>query len=99
PASGPSTLALHDAFRSERRPPGGPGRWQRTNYADRTVSLLGGVAQAAGTTLALLGAGRTGAAAAVAAGTGGLLGAVDDLTERERSEEHTSELQSRENLV
>ncbi len=76
-AAGAATAVL------ERRPPGGPGRWQRTNYADRTVSLLGGVAQAAGTTLALLGAGRTGAAAAVAAGTGGLLGAVDDLTERE----------------
>ena len=67
----------------EAMPPGGAERWQRHNYADRQVSLLGGLAQAAGTTGALLGAGRPGVAAAVAAGTAGALGAVDDLTERE----------------
>src|SRR5690606_41392090 len=53
-----------------RRPPGGPGRWQRTNYADRTGSLPGGVAQAAGTTPARPRARRTGAAPDRAAGTG-----------------------------
>ena len=76
-AAGAATAAL------ETRPPGGRERWERTNYAGRTVSLLGGLAQAAGVSLALTGAGRTGAAAAVAAGAGGALGTVDDLTERE----------------
>ncbi|WP_324653547.1 hypothetical protein [Georgenia sp. H159] len=76
-AAGAATAVL------ERTPPGGAERWLRTNYADRQVSLLGGLAQATATTLAVLGAGRTGAAAAVAAGTAGALGAVDDLTERE----------------
>ncbi|MBD8063608.1 hypothetical protein [Oceanitalea stevensii] len=76
-ATGAVTAAVEGA------PPGGPERWQRTNYAGRQVSLLGGLAQAGGTSLALLGSGRTGAAAAVAAGAAGALGAVDDLTERE----------------
>lgn len=76
-AAGAATAVL------EARPPGGAARWERTNYAGRRVSLLGGLAQAAGATLALAGAGRPGVAAAVAAGAGGALGAVDDLTERE----------------
>jgi len=76
-AAGAATAAL------EARPPGGAARWERTNYAGRQVSLLGGLVQATATTAALLGAGRTGAAAAVATGTAGALGAVDDLTERE----------------
>lgn len=66
----------------EARPPGGRVRWDRTNYAGRTVSLLGGAVQAAalGAT-ALLTGGRTGRAAAVAAVGAGAMGAVDDLTE------------------
>ena len=67
----------------EARPPGGEPRWERRNYADRPVSLLGGVAQAAGVSGALLAAGRPGRAAALAAVSAGALGGVDDLTERE----------------
>lgn len=68
----------------EGRPPGGRDRWDRTNYAGRTVSLLGGAVQAAalGAT-ALLTGGRAGRAAAVAAVGAGAMGAVDDLTEAE----------------
>ncbi|GAA4286310.1 hypothetical protein [Georgenia daeguensis] len=72
----------------EARPPGGRGRWERTNYAGRTVSLLGGAAVAAGTTVASLattatapGAARAAVAGAVAAGAGAAMGLVDDLRE------------------
>src|SRR5690625_6947406 len=74
---GAATAAL------EARPPGGAERWERRNYADRPVSLLGGLSQAVGVSGALLVAGRPGRAAALAAASAGALGAVDDLTERE----------------
>ncbi|TRW43108.1 hypothetical protein FJ693_19010, partial [Georgenia yuyongxinii] len=32
----------------EHRPPGGRRRWERTNFAGRTVSLLGGAAAGVG---------------------------------------------------
>lgn len=59
-------------------PPGGRSRWERTNYAGRTVSLLGGLAAAGG---------AVGAATCtpvpvggvVAALGGGAFGAIDDL--------------------
>ncbi|MEE6282962.1 hypothetical protein [Georgenia sunbinii] len=77
-ATGAVTAAL------EARPPGGPERWQRTNYAGRTVSLLGGAVQAGAAGLAaLMVGGRTGAAGAVAVASAGAMGAVDDLTEAE----------------
>jgi UDP-N-acetylmuramyl pentapeptide phosphotransferase/UDP-N-acetylglucosamine-1-phosphate transferase len=62
-------------------PPGGPQRWNRTNYAGREVSLLGGVAVALGASAGAAAAGP-GALAGVIAGTaGGAFGALDDLTE------------------
>ena len=67
----------------EARPPGGAERWERRNYADRPVSLLGGLSQAVGVSGALLVAGRPGRAAALAAASAGALGGLDDLTERE----------------
>lgn len=72
----------------EARPPGGRDRWERTNYAGRAVSLLGGAAAGAGATLAALGttatvpgAARAAVAGAVAAGAGAAFGLVDDLAE------------------
>lgn len=72
----------------ESRPPGGRNRWERTNYAGRVVSLLGGAAVGAGATGAALGtavtapeAGRAAVAGAVAAGAGAAMGLVDDLRE------------------
>jgi UDP-N-acetylmuramyl pentapeptide phosphotransferase/UDP-N-acetylglucosamine-1-phosphate transferase len=61
------------------RPAGKP--WQRTNYAGRPVSLLGGPALAAAATLgAVLGAPpRSRAAAAVVGTVSGLVGGYDDL--------------------
>ena len=67
----------------EARPPGGAERWERRNYADRPVSLLGGLSQAVGLSGALLAARPPGRAAALAAASAGALGGVDDLTERE----------------
>lgn len=67
----------------EKRPPGGRGRYQRSNYAEREVSLLGGPATAAGLALAGLRAGRPGRAAATAVIAAGTAGALDDLTEDE----------------
>ena len=74
---GAATAAL------EARPPGGAERWERRNYADRPVSLLGGLSQAVGVSGALLVAGRPGRAEALAAASAGALGGLDDLTERE----------------
>lgn len=72
----------------ESRPPGGRQRWERTNYAGRAVSLLGGAAVGAGATVASLattatapGASRAAVAGAVAAGAGAAMGLVDDLRE------------------
>ena len=60
------------------RPPGGAARWERTNHAGATVTLLEGPAYAAGSAAgaALLGAG-TGPVVATVAAAG--LGALDDL--------------------
>ena len=72
----------------ESSPPGGRERWERTNYAGRAVSLLGGAAVGAGAALASLattatvpGAARAAVAGAVAAGAGAAMGLVDDLGE------------------
>jgi UDP-N-acetylmuramyl pentapeptide phosphotransferase/UDP-N-acetylglucosamine-1-phosphate transferase len=72
----------------ESRPPGGRERWERTNYAGRGVSLLGGAAVGAGATVASLattatvpGAARAAVAGVVAAGAGAAMGLVDDLGE------------------
>ena len=61
------------------RPPGGNARWDRTNHAGRTVTLLEGPAYAVGAAsgAALLGAGP-GPVLAASAAAG--LGALDDLT-------------------
>ena len=60
---------------------GGAARWQRTNYAGRPVTLLGGpVLAAASTTTAVLGAPPGWrAAAGVAGAVTGLVGGYDDL--------------------
>lgn len=58
----------------ERRPPGGPARWQRANYRGRTVSLVAGP----GLVVAAAAAGP-GVAGAVAGLGAGLAGAYDDL--------------------
>ncbi|PFG38339.1 hypothetical protein ATJ97_0813 [Georgenia soli] len=72
----------------ESRPPAGRERWERTNYAGRTVTLLGGAAVGAGACAAALAttatapaAGRAAVAGAVAAGAGAAMGLVDDLRE------------------
>lgn len=59
-------------------PPGGAARWERTNYAGRQVSLLGGVAVASA---AVAGAAVTPApaGAVLAAVGGGAFGVIDDL--------------------
>jgi UDP-N-acetylmuramyl pentapeptide phosphotransferase/UDP-N-acetylglucosamine-1-phosphate transferase len=64
--------------RLRRRPPGGAARWDRTNHAGRTVSLLEGPAYAAGAACAtgLVRGGRAPLLATVAAAG---LGALDDL--------------------
>ena len=68
----------------EARPPGGLERWQRTNHAGRTLTLLGGPIGASAVSLtALLTGGRTGTAGAIAAASAGAVGALDDLTEAE----------------
>ncbi|MDD9205184.1 hypothetical protein PU560_01735, partial [Georgenia sp. 10Sc9-8] len=89
-AAGLGTLAEQGAFRVLRsRPPGGEQRWQRTNYAGRPVSLLGGAAVACACTIApVLGAlprhGQSvgpAVGAALVAATGGTMGALDDFGE------------------
>src|SRR5690606_26943042 len=75
----------------ERRPPGGHARFERTNFAGRTVSLLGGPAAAAGAVagglaapLVTPAARRVALGAAIATGAAGVSGAVDDLGEAGR---------------
>ncbi|HLS13898.1 MAG TPA: hypothetical protein VK095_05235 [Beutenbergiaceae bacterium] len=54
-------------------------RWQRRNYRNRQVSLLGGIGAALGVGMsAAATGGRPGAAAFIAAGSAGLIGALDD---------------------
>ncbi|MEU7189016.1 hypothetical protein AB0B79_28460 [Streptomyces sp. NPDC039022] len=66
-----------------RRPPGGRGRWERTNHAGRTVGLYSGPATVAGTALAAVTApglsARTRTAAALAVLAAGGCGTYDDL--------------------
>ncbi|TQK43626.1 hypothetical protein FBY35_5095 [Streptomyces sp. SLBN-118] len=66
-----ATRSVYEALR--RRAPGDPARWQRTNYAGRTVDLYAGPATAVG---AALGTSGPAALAVVAAGA---CGAYDDL--------------------
>ncbi|WP_326724055.1 MULTISPECIES: hypothetical protein [unclassified Streptomyces] len=56
--------------------PGGPARWERENYAGRTVELYAGPAAAVG---AALGAARTHRAAGFAVLAAGACGAYDDV--------------------
>ncbi|MET7700926.1 hypothetical protein [Streptomyces sp. NPDC005485] len=56
--------------------PGGPERWQRENYAGRTVELYAGPATVAG---AALGAGRVHRSAALAVLAAGACGGYDDI--------------------
>ncbi|MET7691349.1 hypothetical protein ABZT06_25785 [Streptomyces sp. NPDC005483] len=56
--------------------PGGRERWERTNYAGRTVGLYAGPASALA---AAVGAGRIRPAAGMAVAVAGLCGAYDDL--------------------
>ncbi len=74
-----AAAALH------RRPPGGAERWTRTNHRGEPISLLEGpafvVGALAGVAVAPGVPGRVRAAAALAGGTAGLLGAYDDLAE------------------
>jgi UDP-GlcNAc:undecaprenyl-phosphate/decaprenyl-phosphate GlcNAc-1-phosphate transferase len=69
-----------------RRPPGGAGRWTRTNHRGDDVTLLEGPAVAVATAVAaLLGRGLPGrlrAAAALAAFGAGAFGVLDDLAEQ-----------------
>ncbi|PJN33602.1 hypothetical protein CG747_40920 [Streptomyces sp. CB02959] len=79
-AAAGATRAAYGALR--RRPPGGAARWERKNYAGRTVTLHAGPAAALGTALAAAGAPglparARGAALAVLAA--GACGAYDDL--------------------
>jgi UDP-N-acetylmuramyl pentapeptide phosphotransferase/UDP-N-acetylglucosamine-1-phosphate transferase len=71
--------ALAGAAALTARPAG--GRWRRTNYAGRPVTLLGGPALAVSATAsAVLGApAGTRAAAAVVGGVAGLVGGYDDV--------------------
>lgn len=73
---GAGYLAKLAALRT--RPPGGPDRWERRNFAGREVSLLGGVAAASGA-VAAAACTAAPAGAVVAALGGGAFGAVDDL--------------------
>ncbi|MFF4962740.1 hypothetical protein ACFY2Z_38185 [Streptomyces sp. NPDC001222] len=56
--------------------PGGPGRWERTNHAGRTVELYAGPASAVAVAL---GAGRVRPAAGLAVLAAGACGAYDDV--------------------
>nr|WP_245529041.1 hypothetical protein [Beutenbergia cavernae] len=74
------TLGTLSAVR--RSAPGGERRWARTNYAGGEVSLLGGLALAAGAGAAAASVGgRPGVAGTLAAAAGGGFGALDDLVE------------------
>ncbi|UKJ64596.1 hypothetical protein H1Q78_04025 [Cellulosimicrobium cellulans] len=66
------------------RPPGGAGRWTRTNHRGEPISLLEGPAVAAGLVAGTLAAGgdaRTRGAVALATASAGAFGLVDDLAE------------------
>ncbi|WP_415938692.1 hypothetical protein [Streptomyces sp. 039-1] len=58
------------------KPPGGPGRWVRANYAGRTVDLLAGPAVTVGATFA---AARVRPVAGLAVAVAGVCGVYDDL--------------------
>lgn len=68
------TRAFAAALRAA--PPGGRGRWERTNHAGRTVGLYAGPATALGAALA---AGRVRPAAGLAVLAAGACGAYDDV--------------------
>ncbi|MEU6376110.1 hypothetical protein [Streptomyces sp. NPDC046909] len=68
------TRAAAGALRAKA--PGGRGRWERKNYAGRTVELYAGPASAAGVALA---AGRVHPAAGFAVVAAGVCGAYDDV--------------------
>ncbi|MFE7316312.1 hypothetical protein ACFU7T_24965 [Streptomyces sp. NPDC057555] len=80
-AAAGASRAVYGALR--RRPPGGAARWERTNYAGRTVTLHAGPAAALGTALAAAGApglpARARAASALAVLAAGGCGLYDDL--------------------
>ena len=66
------------------RPPGGAGRWTRTNHRNEPISLLEGPAVAVGLVAGTLTAGgdaRTRGAVALATASAGAFGLVDDLAE------------------
>nr|WP_218885371.1 hypothetical protein [Kineococcus aurantiacus] len=86
-----TALALAAARSAGRRgadllraaPPGGPRRWERTNHAGRSVTLLEGPAAALAVSAGVLAAAPPWrAAGAVAAVGAAAFGALDDLTER-----------------
>jgi UDP-N-acetylmuramyl pentapeptide phosphotransferase/UDP-N-acetylglucosamine-1-phosphate transferase len=66
----------------QTEPPGGPERWQRTNYAGRTVSLLAGPALVAGAAFGAPLSWRGRAALAIAVTGAGAIGGYDDLGAR-----------------
>ncbi|NNN37800.1 hypothetical protein HLK59_47300 [Streptomyces sp. S3(2020)] len=68
------TRVAADALRTEA--PGGRDRWERRNYAGRTVELYAGPACAAGTALV---AARVHPAAGLAVAAAGVCGAYDDV--------------------
>ncbi|GGO60155.1 hypothetical protein [Streptomyces lasiicapitis] len=73
-----ATRAALAALRT--RPPGDPTRWQRTNFAGRTVELYGGPATAVGAALGAAAlAPRPRAAAGLAVLAAGACGAYDDV--------------------
>ncbi|MER5259371.1 hypothetical protein [Streptomyces sp. NPDC002855] len=77
-AAAAATRAATTGLRS--RAPGGPGRWQRRNYAGRTVELYAGPAAALGAvTGAVALPARPRAAAALAVLAAGACGAYDDV--------------------
>ena len=81
--AGASGLAARGCARVlAQRPPGGAGRWARTNHRGEPVTLLAGPALAAGALAALsvpIGPGRARAGAALAVAGAAALGAYDDL--------------------
>ncbi|MET7714212.1 hypothetical protein [Streptomyces sp. NPDC005407] len=71
-----ATRGVYEALR--RRAPGDPTKWQRKNYAGRTVDLYAGPAAAVGTALGTVPA-RTRGAAGLAVVVAGACGAYDDI--------------------
>ncbi|MFV0253892.1 MAG: hypothetical protein ACK5H2_11255 [Beutenbergiaceae bacterium] len=67
------------ATQLREHPPGGEERWLRTNFRGRAVSLLGGMATAAGAAMgAIATGGKAGAGATTAVVAGAVLGGIDD---------------------